>query len=124
MDTAAVRHRPHTIESVTQDLVTNQLVVARPGRPYWSFGRLSSYLSVAGALLLGAYYAWSYGENTTISAHDYKARTERVLRTTPLIDGHNDLPYLLRIELKNKIQDGRFTFEDCTLLRTIQGCCP
>ena len=42
---------------------------------------------------------------------DYALRTERILSTTPLIDGHNDLPYLLRIELQNKIYDNStFTF--------------
>jgi membrane dipeptidase len=31
-----------------------------------------------------------------------------VLETTPLIDGHNDLPWLLRVELHNRIRDERF----------------
>ncbi|TDZ17466.1 putative dipeptidase [Colletotrichum orbiculare MAFF 240422] len=35
------------------------------------------------------------------------ARTRRVLRTTPLIDGHNDLPWQLRLELHNRIYNGR-----------------
>ncbi|ETN44793.1 uncharacterized protein HMPREF1541_09668 [Cyphellophora europaea CBS 101466] len=43
---------------------------------------------------------------------DYTTRTHHLLQTTPLIDGHNDLPYLLRLEIKNKIYDGRFTFDD------------
>ncbi|PVH89414.1 hypothetical protein DL98DRAFT_543767 [Cadophora sp. DSE1049] len=30
-------------------------------------------------------------------------RVNEILSSTPLIDGHNDLPYLLRIELQNKI---------------------
>lgn len=34
---------------------------------------------------------------------DYLGRAKSVLETTPLIDGHNDLPYMLRIELQNKI---------------------
>lgn len=36
---------------------------------------------------------------------DYEQRVKEILSTTPLIDGHNDLPYLLRIELQNKIYD-------------------
>jgi hypothetical protein len=44
---------------------------------------------------------------------DYAARTQHILSSTPLIDGHNDLPYLLRIELQNKIYDNKsFTFRD------------
>ncbi|KAK8038219.1 dipeptidase 1 [Apiospora phragmitis] len=45
-----------------------------------------------------------------ISQTDYVARTDNILRTTPLIDGHNDLPYLLRIELQNKLYDSSFDF--------------
>ncbi|KAJ4251496.1 hypothetical protein NW762_011483 [Fusarium torreyae] len=41
---------------------------------------------------------------------DYAERTRRVLKTTPLIDGHNDLPWQLRIELHNRIYDGRVDF--------------
>ncbi|KAL1861100.1 hypothetical protein Plec18170_001615 [Paecilomyces lecythidis] len=46
-----------------------------------------------------------------IDPTDYALRTKNLLRTTPLIDGHNDLPYLLRLELQNKIYDNTtFTF--------------
>jgi hypothetical protein len=38
------------------------------------------------------------------------------LWTTPLIDGHNDLPYLLRLELKNKIYDSKFYFKQGGIL--------
>lgn len=34
---------------------------------------------------------------------DYLGRARQILKTTPLIDGHNDLPYMLRVELQNKI---------------------
>ena len=47
----------------------------------------------------------------SIPHNDYAARTDHLLRTTPLIDGHNDLPYLLRLELQNRIYDlNKFTF--------------
>ncbi len=36
---------------------------------------------------------------------DYQGRARQILKATPLIDGHNDLPYLLRVELQNKIYD-------------------
>jgi membrane dipeptidase len=43
-----------------------------------------------------------------IDPTDYALRTKRVLETTPLIDGHNDLPWLLRVELHNRIRDEKF----------------
>lgn len=44
--------------------------------------------------------------------------TKHVRSTTPLIDGHNDMPYLIRIELKNHIYDNRFPFEEGLLSPT------
>lgn len=44
------------------------------------------------------------------SVDDYVGRTRHVLSTTPLIDGHNDLPYVIRQELKNKINGPKFDF--------------
>jgi len=38
-----------------------------------------------------------------IDETDYMGRAKRILRKTPLIDGHNDLPFLLRQQLKGKI---------------------
>lgn len=34
------------------------------------------------------------------------------MRISPLVDGHNDLPYLLRLELKNRIYEGRLDFAE------------
>jgi hypothetical protein len=48
---------------------------------------------------------------TSIDPQDFKARAENVMKTTPLIDGHNDLPYLPRLELQNKIYDSKFDFK-------------
>ncbi|OAA63470.1 Peptidase M19, renal dipeptidase [Niveomyces insectorum RCEF 264] len=42
-----------------------------------------------------------------VDPSNYAERTRRVLKSTPLIDGHNDLPWQLRIELHNRIYDGR-----------------
>ncbi|KAJ5358887.1 dipeptidyl aminopeptidase [Penicillium cataractarum] len=53
--------------------------------------------------------------NGNIAETDYAGRVDRVLKSTPLIDGHNDLPYLLRIELQNQINGGKFTFRDAGL---------
>jgi membrane dipeptidase len=34
---------------------------------------------------------------------DYQARIERVLKETPLIDGHNDLPWEIRARFKSDL---------------------
>jgi membrane dipeptidase len=52
--------------------------------------------------------SWLMPVEVPIDPSDYALRTRRVLKSTPLIDGHNDLPWLLRIELQNRIYDGRF----------------
>ena len=69
----------------------------------------ASFLSISAIF---GHWTWSkHGtEIETIDPFDYASRTRNVLRTTPLIDGHNDMPYLLRQELKNKISDPRFSF--------------
>lgn len=41
---------------------------------------------------------------------DYRARTNRVLTRTPLIDGHNDLPFLVRLQLNNQIYENNLPF--------------
>lgn len=65
-------------------------------------GAAGIVLAVAGYLAVG---------KQAVDPTDYALRTERILSSTPLIDGHNDLPYLLRIELQNKIYDNStFTF--------------
>ncbi|KAG6357736.1 hypothetical protein INS49_013615 [Diaporthe citri] len=65
------------------------------------------------AVGLAAFFAYSQNATAQISQDDYAARTEMVLRTTPLIDGHNDLPFLLRLELHNQIYDNKsFPFRE------------
>ena len=46
-----------------------------------------------------------------IDPKDYHSRAKRVLRSTPLIDGHNDFPFLLRQQLQSKIYDHNFEDE-------------
>jgi membrane dipeptidase len=54
---------------------------------------------------------------------NYALRTERILQSTPLIDGHNDLPYLLRIELQNKLNgNNTFTFRDGKISTPAASC--
>jgi len=59
-----------------------------------------------------SYLGFSF-QGRKIDPLDYEARAKHILDTTPLVDGHNDLPYLLRIELQNKIYDStEFNFWD------------
>lgn len=77
------------------------------------YGFIPRVLGAVGAIALGLWITFSYPAGRNIDPLDFKGRTERVLATTPLIDGHNDLPYLLRLELKNKINDeSKFSFRD------------
>lgn len=66
---------------------------------------------------LAAYFAYYSQVNPSVGiqydATDYAARTEVILKSTPLIDGHNDLPFLLRLELHNQIYDSKtFRFNE------------
>ncbi|KAI6081943.1 membrane dipeptidase-domain-containing protein [Hypoxylon rubiginosum] len=69
--------------------------------------RFRYHLFAAGfAFLLGP-FAFLWPGQSLVDPTNYAERTRRVLKTTPLIDGHNDLPWQLRIELHNRIYDGR-----------------
>ena len=46
-----------------------------------------------------------------IDPTDYLRRAKNVLRSSPLIDGHNDFPFLLRQQLKSKIYGHNFEEE-------------
>lgn len=65
-------------------------------------------LVTAGSLWI----AYRLGTKNHIAEKDYAGRAARVLKSTPLIDGHNDLPYLLRIELQNQVNGGKFNFHE------------
>lgn len=79
---------------------------------------LEKYRAVVGlsAITLLAASLWAFHRIQVKSEllSDISTRIDRILKDTPLIDGHNDLPYLLRIELMNKINSGRFTFRQGT----------
>lgn len=74
-------------------------------RSSWSFGSIL-------ALLIGLSCYFLTGRSLRrLDPLDFAQRAEHILSTTPLIDGHNDLPYLLRIELQNRIYNTDvFTF--------------
>lgn len=46
-----------------------------------------------------------------LDPQDYAGRARHILQSTPLIDGHNDFPYLLRHQLHNQIYDHDFENE-------------
>lgn len=64
-----------------------------------------------GFAILIAPFAWISSSESPIDPTNYALRTKRVLETTPLIDGHNDLPWLLRVELHNKIRETKPSFQ-------------
>lgn len=68
-----------------------------------------SGLAAAASIALSIWAAYRFYSEYELP-ENYARRAERILKSTPLIDGHNDLPYLLRIELQNKINDDKFTF--------------
>ncbi|KAI1637560.1 dipeptidyl aminopeptidase [Biscogniauxia mediterranea] len=79
-----------------------------PGQNPWT-------TSIGLLVFLGLSYvlATLYGRDPAVDPLDFASRTEKILKSTPLIDGHNDLPYLLRLELRNKIYDkSTFTFRE------------
>lgn len=59
-----------------------------------------------------------YPFQQSIDPKNYHARAEDILKTTPLIDGHNDLPHLIQVELYGKMTDGTFNFNDRLLGHT------
>lgn len=83
--------------------------------------RIWTYVGGLAAVGAAIWLAISGLLNSGIDPLDFDARVEHVMRSTPLVDGHNDLPYLLRLELKNKIYDAeRFTFD--TSMSEIPSC--
>lgn len=85
-------------------------------RQGWLFG-----IGTLGILLASVFInPWVTTQEASlhIDPRDYAARTKHVLSTTPLIDGHNDLPYLIRSELKHQIYNERFTFNTGLLSNT------
>lgn len=79
-------------------------------------GVKSSLFLILGAVIIGALSYFSLLLiKSDIDPFDYQGRLKDILSTTPLVDGHNDLPYLLRIELQNKIYHSEdFNFWDGT----------
>lgn len=106
------RYKSQTTHETMQQLNPEQaLKVEKPEARKWlSWPMLAG---LAGIILAAAYSGIVKFSAQTIDSTNYSLRTENILSTTPLIDGHNDLPYLLRLELQNQIYDNTtFTFRD------------
>lgn len=70
-------------------------------------------IGLAGIAIAACYSGIAKLSVQSVDPSNYALRAENILKTTPLIDGHNDLPYLLRLELQNKIyNDSAFTFRN------------
>lgn len=93
------------------DSDTAVIVHAQQHQPGWKQRwRAALFASALGALIVpfSIAEAWFRLSQRAIDPTNFALRTERVLEQVPLIDGHNDFPWLLRVELHNKIYDRRF----------------
>jgi hypothetical protein len=108
--------RPHgtttlvTVPPVTDESSGQMIRIAAPNTSkfYW----LKAFLfTVFTSISVGVAIKWmSFGAQERIHPSDYGTRTAKLLATTPLIDGHNDLPFLLRLQLQNQIYNDNFPF--------------
>lgn len=90
----------------------------KKSRSFSHLARILAAFSLASFLAPAIYLRSVYDHShKPIDPTDYVSRTKRVLSQVPLIDGHNDLPYLVRVELRNKIYDG-FTLDQKLLGHT------
>ncbi|KAK2752450.1 hypothetical protein FQN54_008112 [Arachnomyces sp. PD_36] len=117
-ETDSNNNNPTTSPPATsQDLIPSPRPTPSTNRNWFrNFGIFASIAALS--LSLTTYLPFLSPSQPPIDPTNYVERTKHVLSTTPLIDGHNDLPYLIRIELKNKIYDGKFTFGSGLLSHT------
>ena len=118
--TSSVATSSHNQESVQQQDPSSSMVqeldsravVVHPLRqqthPLW---RWPYALATAGLAILLSPFAWWSQAESPIDPTNYALRTERILKTTPLIDGHNDLPWMIRVELHNRLRDESKKFD-------------
>ena len=76
-----------------------------------SAGRLARWplalLTVAAGLLIyPALRLFPGNAPEALDPADYSGRARRILSSVPLIDGHNDLPYILHVEVQDKLYEG------------------
>ncbi|KAL2854052.1 putative dipeptidase [Aspergillus pseudodeflectus] len=115
MEAPTTQHHDRQVEE-NQTPTDAQLVPVRRPQDHSRVSWLTKIGLAAGAALSIA--TGSLFSRDTIEPTDYAARTRDVLSKVPLIDGHNDLPYLIRNELKYQIYTDRFTFNTGLLSQT------
>ncbi|OTA98770.1 hypothetical protein M426DRAFT_17094 [Hypoxylon sp. CI-4A] len=94
----------------TSNTPSRSLIVHSQSQNTGFLSRFRYHLFAAGFAFLLSPLALIWPGQSPIDPTNYAERTKRVLKTTPLIDGHNDLPWQLRIELNNRIYDGKVDF--------------
>lgn len=82
------------------EIAAQQLALQRIDTPDHHGVTLRRGFRLIGALLCFLTLGYLFSREHSISPTDYAARTDHVMSTTPLIDGHNDMPYLIRFELE------------------------
>lgn len=104
-----------TTDSRLDDVVEserNSLIIhPQASRHNWLRRWRNTLIAASFAILITPFTSvgtWLSPAETPIDPTDYALRTKSILQTTPLIDGHNDFPWLLRVELHNRIYDGKF----------------
>lgn len=95
--------------SSTDTRETRLIVRRQDGRAgFWSW--LKFPVLVAGLAFGVSQLTSLWGAEVPLDPTDYIERSRRILKTTPLIDGHNDLPWQLRVELQNRIYSDDLDF--------------
>ena len=87
-----------------------QLITYRRGRKAFENVFRATLLILSIAVISLVLRPWSYFRKDAVHTLDYSTRTHRLLSQTPLIDGHNDLPFLIRQQLRNQIYNEKLPF--------------
>ncbi|KXG45678.1 Peptidase M19, renal dipeptidase [Penicillium griseofulvum] len=96
-------------EDNTNENYSRAIVLKAQKAKSWNPLRLVAIGSISIALWV-AIRARDLIQRQDIDPLDFAARTSKVLSEIPLIDGHNDLPFLVRLQLNNQIYGGNLPF--------------
>jgi membrane dipeptidase len=100
---------PSLREDNTNENYSRVIVLKTQKANSWNPLRLVVIGSISIALWV-AIRARDLMQRQDIDPLDFAARTSKVLSEIPLIDGHNDLPFLVRLQLNNQIYGGNLPF--------------
>src|ERR1700682_1449048 len=83
------------------------------------YNRRAPSLILSALLIVAACAPSPLHAQTAVGANDrYLARAKRILKTTPLIDGHNDLPWVIRNYAKPPRNVEKFDIRDTAPYQT------